>query len=80
MKEYIFHSFTIGDVDDPAIYASFPLGEFMSTSQGQWIKEHCPDPQYKCVSDPEHWGFKVIVFGPLEEKAAVEYMLRWSNK
>ena len=77
MKTYTFHTFNMGDCDDPEIYAAIPLGEFMQTEKGIWIKKHCPDPQYIIRSDNDYFGFKVSVYGPLEDIHATEFLLRW---
>jgi hypothetical protein len=80
MKEYLFHSFTMGDVEDPEIYSAGPILEWQKTEQGQWIMEHCSDPQYRFCQDPQSWGHRVELFGQLDEKHAVVFLLRWGNK
>lgn len=76
----VFHSFSMGDVDDPEIYAAIPLGEFMSSEKGLWIKSHCKDPCYIIRSDPSTFGVKCIVYGEVEDKSATEYYLRWNQE
>jgi hypothetical protein len=73
-----FHTFGMGDVDDPELYATLPLGEFMDTDKGQWIRDNCRDPQYVIRPDPHSYGIRVIVYGEVEESAATEYFLRWA--
>ena len=68
----------MGDVDDPELYAALPLGEFIATEKGQWIRDNCRDPQYIIRPDPHSYGTKVIVCGEVEESAATEYFLRWA--
>ena len=69
----------MGDVDDPELYASLPLGEFMTTEKGQWIRNNCADPQYIIRADPNSYGTRVIVYGEVEDKSAVEWILRWGQ-
>ena len=69
----------MGDVEDPELYAAFPLGEFMQTDQGRWIKEHCADPTYIIRPDPNTFGQRVIVSGELDDQLATEYLLRWGK-
>jgi hypothetical protein len=69
----------MGDVDDPEVYAAFPLGEFMATEKGQWIKKNCADPQYIIRPDPHTFGTRVIVYGEVEDRLATEYYLRWQQ-
>jgi hypothetical protein len=69
----------MGDVEDPELYASLPLGEFMTTEKGQWIRDNCADPQYIIRPDPNSYGTRVIVYGEVEDKSAVEWILRWGQ-
>ena len=78
MTKITFHTFGMGDVEDPELYASFPLGEFMDTEKGQWIRANCRDPQYVIRPDPHTYGTRVIVYGEFEELAATEYFLKWA--
>jgi hypothetical protein len=80
MKEYVFHSFKIGDVDDPEVYAYFPIAEWKKTEQGQWVMEHCSDPQYRFRANPQSWGHQVEIYGPLSEPDAVIFLLKWQNQ
>jgi hypothetical protein len=80
MKQYVFHVFSMGDVDDPEIYAAMPINEWQGTEKGKWVMKHCPDPQFRIGSDAQSWGHKVSIYGPLEDKDAVLYMLKWGNK
>lgn len=80
MRRIVFHTLLLGDVDDPEIHAAGPLHEFMQTAKGQWLKQHCRDPLYRVSVDPNSYGFKVVVYGELEERQAVEYLLRWNQE
>lgn len=77
MKEYVFHSFSMGDVDDPEIYAAMPISNWQKTEQGQWVMEHCPDPQYRFKSSPQSWGHQCELFGSLDERDATVFVLKW---
>jgi len=78
MTKITFHTFGMGDVEDPELYAALPLGEFMDTEKGQWIRNNCRDPQYIIRPDPHTYGTRVIVYGKVEELAATEYFLKWA--
>ena len=69
----------MGDVEDPELYAAIPLGEFMSTEKGKWVRNNCLDPQYIIRTDPHSFGIKVFVYGNVEDKQAVEWILRWGD-
>jgi hypothetical protein len=69
----------MGDVEDPELYAAMPLGEFMSTEKGQWIRDNCADPQYIIRPDPATFGVRVIVYGDVKDQSATEYYLKWNK-
>jgi hypothetical protein len=79
MQKITFHTFSMGDVEDPELYAAMPLGEFMSTEKGQWIRNNCLDPQYIIRPDVNTFGVQVIVYGEVEDKSATEYLLKWGK-
>ena len=77
MKQYVFHTFKMGDVDDPEIYAAMPIMEWKATEQGQWVMKNCLDPQYRFCQDSQSWGHRVELFGGLDDKHAVVFLLKW---
>jgi len=79
MVKITFHTFGMGDVEDPELYASMPLADFMATEKGQWIKANCADPQYIIRPDMTTYGNRVFVYGEVAEKLATEYFLRWDH-
>lgn len=78
MQKITFHILKLGDVEDPELYAAFPLSEFMDTEKGRWIKKNCIDPLYIVRTDPSQYGYNVIVYGDVEDRLATEYHLKWS--
>ena len=79
MVKITFHTFGIGDPEDPEIYAAFPLSEFMNTEKGKWVAANCSDPQYVIRMDMSSYGQQVIVYGEVEDKSATEYYLKWNR-
>ena len=79
MRQITFHSFRIGDVDDPDIYAAQPLWEWQQTEQGQWVLKHCCDPKYRYGADQASWGYKVWVYGEVEDQDATFFELKWGH-
>lgn len=79
MKEYVFHSFMMGDVDDPELYAAMPISNWQKTEQGQWVMEHCPNPQYRFRIEQQSWGHRCELFGSLDDKSAVAFVLKWGS-
>ena len=79
MRQYLFHTFNIGDVEDPEIYAAQPILEWQQTEHGRWVMEHCPDPKYHIGAAPTNWGHAVNIYGPLDDYAAVIFLLKWGE-
>ena len=36
----IFREFNLGDVEDPQLYAAFPLSEWEKSEEGNWVMNH----------------------------------------
>jgi len=36
----ILHTFSMGDVEDPYLYAAFPISEWQQTEHGRWVMEN----------------------------------------
>lgn len=79
MKQLVFHSFRMGDVDDPEIYAAMPIHEWEQTEQGQWVMKHCTDPQFRISPDAYSWGHTVTIYGALEDEHATWWQLKWGH-
>lgn len=75
----LFHSFTMGDVDDVDIYVAQPLWEWQQTEHGKWVMEHAKDPAYNVTTDPYNYGYRITVTGLLEEKDYTYFMLKWGK-
>lgn len=64
----IVHTFTVGDVEDPDIYASQHLVEWENSIQGKWIAEHAVEtPMWKRYVDPQNWGYTFSIVAKLRE-------------
>jgi len=79
LQKINFHSFGMGDVEDPELYAAQPLYEWQQTEQGQWVMKNCLDPRYIVRADVNTFGHKIIVYGEIEDQLATEYLLRWGK-
>jgi|LauGreDrversion4_2_1035121.scaffolds.fasta_scaffold751485_1 hypothetical protein len=76
----IFHTFRMGDVEDPYLYAGFPISEWQKTEHGRWIMEHAVgEPVFWCDPDPVSMGYRVSITGELEEKDYTFFKLKWGN-
>ena len=73
----VVHSFKIGDVDDPEMYAAQPIWEWQQTDSGKYIMEHATDnPEYHQQFDVMTYGYQFIITATLKE---IDYTY-WSLK
>lgn len=79
-KEVVVHSFSMGDVEDPDLYAAQPLYEWEHSEQGQWIMKNAADiPTWYRIADPISYGYKYQIRAKLMGPALTEWLLRYGN-
>lgn len=74
-----FHSFVMGDVEDPEIYMASPIHEWQQTEMGRWVMQNAKDPRYNMQWDLYNYGHKVIISGMLSESDHTFFMLKWGH-
>jgi hypothetical protein len=76
--EFIVHTFSLGDVEDPEIYAAGPLFEWQQTEKGKWVMDNAIDkPTFNIHTDQWHIGYQVAVKAEFNEKNATFYSLKY---
>lgn len=70
-------NFRMGDVEDPELYASIPLGEWLTTEKGKWVKQHSSDMVYAIMVDVEYYGYRCVVRAAFDDNALDLYILKW---
>ena len=56
------HEFTMGDVEDPDLYAAEPMWKWQSSEMGQWVMEHAVEtPFWHRHVDPYSYGYKYYI-------------------
>jgi hypothetical protein len=74
----ILHSFKMGDVDDPYLYAGFPISEWQQTEMGQWVMEHVTEPPVFIIEPDIHsMGHRVVITGKLTAQAETYFTLKY---
>lgn len=72
------HGFTVGDVEDPEIYAAQPLWEWQNSDAGKWVMEHAIEtPVYHQSIDHMTYGYKYVIVAKLTDQDAFVYTLKW---
>ena len=81
ISDLVVHSFNMGDVEDPDLYAAQPLSEWQQSEAGQWVMEHAVDvPFWHRVLEPTTYGFKYYVIARMRAKDQTFFQLKWGKK
>jgi hypothetical protein len=77
--ETLLHSFRLGDVEDPQIYAAEPLWQWQQSEAGQWCMENCiQTPEWHTRLDHSNYGYRVDIVGKLSEQNFTYFRLKYS--
>jgi hypothetical protein len=75
----ILHEFSMGDVEDPYLYAAFPISDWQKTDKGKWVMEHAQgEIVFHCMPCPDTYGYRVLISGELEERDEIIYRLKYT--
>jgi hypothetical protein len=81
VKTIVVHEFSMGDVDDPDLYAAEPLIEWEKSDKGQWVmKNSCDTPTWHRMADPVSYGYKYRITAKFMGPALTEMLLRYGDK
>ena len=74
----VVHSFTVGDVDDPDIYAAEPLHEWQHSEAGKWIIEHSVEtPSWNKIIDYYSFGHRYTIVAHLRDVDLTYWKLKY---
>jgi hypothetical protein len=80
IHKVVVHTFGIGDVEDPEIYAAEPIWQWQQTDAGKFVMEHAiGTPSYHQSLDYQTYGYRYAVVAELEAKKLSEFYLRWGK-
>lgn len=80
IREVTVHEFTIGDVDDPEIYAAQPIWEWQNTERGQWVMANAYEvPIFHHQQDFATMGHKYVIRAKFIGPALTEWLLRYGK-
>ena len=77
-KKVVFHRFTVGDVEEPDLYASITLSDWRKTEKGLWCWENSKGPIYfHSMLKPELLNYEVVITGKLTDQDLTFFRLKW---
>ena len=75
---FIAHKFTVGDVEDPDLYAAQPLLEWEKSEAGQWLMEHShPKPSWHQAHDTSSYGYRYAIKAYLTPEKYTYWKLKY---
>jgi hypothetical protein len=76
-KTVVVHSFSMGDVEDPDLYAADPLIKWEKSEAGQWVMANALEtPSWHRMADPYNYGYRYEIRARLRGAALTEWLLR----
>lgn len=80
ISDVVVHTFSMGDVEDPDLYAAEPLYNWQNTESGQWVMEHAVEkPFWHRQVDPASYGHKYYIIARLKEQDQTYWTLKWQK-
>ena len=80
VRTIVVHSFTVGDVEDPDLYAAQPLIEWEKSERGQWMMANAVEtPSWHRFADPALLGYKYQIQAKLQGAKLTEWLLRYGD-
>lgn len=74
----ILHEFTMGDVEDPYLYAAFPISEWQDTEKGRWVMANInSEATFHVQQDFASLGYRVVITGNLTPEAETYFRLKY---
>ena len=73
----VVHTFSLGDVEDPELYAAQPIWEWQQTDNGKWVMEHAVEvPVFHKHVDYVTYGYRYAITAKLKEQDAIIWALK----
>ena len=76
----IVHQFTMGDVEDPDLYAAEPIWTWQQTEAGKWVMEHAVEtPSWHRAHNVGYYGYQYQIQADLHPEDASWFLLKWNK-
>ena len=79
-SDVVVHEFSMGDVEDPDLYAAEPLWQWQNSEAGQWVIAHAIEPPFwHRMTNPYYYGLTYYVVARLSEQDQTYWTLKWQK-
>ena len=76
----VVHTFMMGDVEDPDLYAGEPLWKWQESEAGKFVMEHAKEqPIWQRQHSHLTYGWEYAIIAKLEKKQLSEFYLRFGK-
>lgn len=80
-RQVTVHTFSMGDVEDPDIWAAQPLSEWQESESGQWVMQNATEPPvWHRTPDAFGLGYRYSVTASFQGQALTEWLLRYGSR
>lgn len=78
MIQVIVHTFRMGDVEDPDIYAAQPLLDWEKSEKGQWVMNNAVEmPVWRRLAGTISYGYEYQIIAKFTEENYTYYSLKY---
>lgn len=79
IKEVIVHTFSMGDVEDPDLYAAEPLMKWQESEMGKWVMAHAVETPIWHRYGALTFGYRYAISAKLSGKDLTYFYLKWKD-
>ena len=80
IHKVVVYKFSMGDVEDPDLYAAEPMWKWQQSEQGKFVMENAVDqPEWRRHLDPATYGYQYAIVAELEKNKLAEFYLKWGK-
>lgn len=77
-KTLVVHEFSMGDVEDPDLFAAQPMWDFEQSEKGQWVMSHAVEsPIWTRHMDHMYYGYRYKIAAKFYESDLTYFLLKW---
>jgi hypothetical protein len=79
-SKVMMHKFSMGDVEDPMIYAAEPIHKWQQSEKGKWcIDNAVGEIVFYSQANVVNFGYDIVIVGELSEADLTYFKLRWAE-
>ena len=69
------HNFSVGDVEEPDLYAGMHMSDWQRTDRGKWVMDNAQEVSWHRIMC--EYGYEYIISAEFKEKEYIYYKLKF---